>query len=193
MTEETGFASLLAQRREELGLSREGLAGRLQWPEEAVEEWENGVSVPGAADVTAVATAVSLPASLLREAIRVSGGLPETVPPPPYQPELDAPREPSPADSGEPPPVSRSGSARLRISSVFNRASAAFAQRRRLAKAPSAVPSYLEDPDQVVTYRARMVFTTAGVLILILLFRWALGGLTSALADLWNAFRAALG
>lgn len=73
MTEETGFASLLAQRREELGLSREGLAGRLQWPEEAVEEWENGVSVPGAADVTAVATAVSLPASLLREAIRVSG------------------------------------------------------------------------------------------------------------------------
>ena len=192
MTDGTGFALLMEQRRGELGLSREELAGRLNLPEEVVEEWENGVSIPGASDVTAVATAVSLPASLLREAVRQSGPLPETAPPAPYQPELTAEPADTPTD-GQPAPAARSRSARTRISSLLDRAGAAFAQRRRLAKAPAASPSYLEDPDQVVTYRVRMVFTTAGILVLILLFRWALGGLTSAVADLWNTFRSVLG
>lgn len=192
MTDGTGFALLLEQRRGELGLSREELAERLNLPEEVVEEWENGISIPGASDVTTVATAVTLPASLLREAVRQSGPLPETVPPEPYQPELTAAPPDPPADD-QPPPPDRSRSARRRISSLFDRAGAAFARRRRLAKAPAASPSYLEDPDQVVTYRVRMVFTTAGILVLILLFRWALGGLTSAVADLWNAFRSVLG
>ena len=192
MTDGTGFALLMEQRRGELGLSREELAGRLNLPEEVVEEWENGVSIPGASDVTTVATAVSLPASLLREAVRQSGPLPETAPPAPYQPELTADPADPPADD-QPAPAARSRSARTRISSLLDRAGAAFARRRRLAKAPAASPSYLEDPDQVVTYRVRMVFTTAGILVLILLFRWALGGLTSAVADLWNAFRSVLG
>lgn len=190
MADGAGFALLLEQRRGELGLSREELAERLDLPEEVVEEWENSVSVPGASDVTAVATAVSLPASLLREAVRQSGGLPETVPPQPYQPELADAAPPEPPDDDQP---EDSRSARLWISSLFDRAGAAFARRRRLAKAPAAALSYLEDPDQVVTYRVRMVFTTAGILVLILLFRWALGGLTSAVADLWNTFRSVLG
>lgn len=193
MADGAGFALLVEQRRGELGLSRGELAERLNLPEEVVEEWENGVSVPGASDVTAVATAVSLPASLLREAVRQSGGLPETVPPQPYQPELAAAPPPDPPDDDQPDSPEDSRSARLWISSLFDRAGAAFARRRRLAKAPAAAPSYLEDPDQVVTYRVRMVFTTAGILVLILLFRWALGGLTSAVADLWNTFRSVLG
>ena len=43
-----------------------------------------------------------------------------------------------------------------------------------------------------MTYRLRMIFTAAGVAVVALVLRWALGGLGSALADLWSALTDAL-
>ena len=38
----------------------------------------------------------------------------------------------------------------------------------------------------MITYRLRAVFTTAGVVVLVLVLQWSLGVLGSAVADLWK-------
>ena len=77
-------------------------------------------------------------------------------------------------------------------SDMFGDIRGAMSRRRRLARAPIAHPSYVEDRDQLITYRLRLVFTAAGVAALVLILRWSLGGLGSAIADLWEALNGAL-
>ena len=99
--------------------------------------------------------------------------------------------QPSTFSSNATPTVSTVSSA---MSTVFSAMSTMFtdmrgsiSRRRRLARAPIAHPSYMEDRDQLITYRLRLVFTAAGVAALALILRWSLGGLGSAIADLWEA------
>ena len=61
-----------------------------------------------------------------------------------------------------------------------------------MARAPVTNPSYLEERDELITYRLRMIFAAAGIAVLVLLLRWALGGLGSAISDLWTALAEAL-
>ena len=64
-------------------------------------------------------------------------------------------------------------------------------RRRQVDRAPTKEPSYLEDQRQVVTYRTRAALTAGGVLVLVVLLRWALGGFGDALGELWDSLTGA--
>ena len=66
----TAFASLLIDRMEERDLTTASLAETLDVPTEVVEAWQHAESVPDDHDLVPVASALSLPRSLVREAIR---------------------------------------------------------------------------------------------------------------------------
>ena len=43
------------------------------------------------------------------------------------------------------------------------------------------VPSYMEDPDQRLLYRARTIFLAVGVVILAVVFIWSVGQLVDSI------------
>lgn len=209
MTEDEGmaFARLFSQRREELDLSVVDIAVQTGRPIEVVVAWEQGMSVPDAGDLPEVSQILRLPHPLLEEASRRVAAHQQNTPPP-----SDVP-SPEPDDTGqlsisfeeEPaaddPPDDGSAdifatddrpSVVSYLDSVVTRMRESITRRRLRARTPAARPSYLEDRDELITYRLRMVLTAAGVGVLALVLRWSLGGLGSAVADLWEALTAAL-
>ena len=203
MAEDGGaaFARLFSQRREDLGLSVVDIAVQTGRPIEVVVGWEQGLSAPGADDLPQVAQALKLPLPLLEEASRRAA---EHQPPPDEPPAgaegagaLEVSFEEAPAalpDDSSADVFAPDGRPSIAsyLDSIRTRVREAAARRRRRAQAPAAQPSYLEDRDELVTYRLRMVLTAAGVAVLALVLRWSLGGLGSAVTDLWEALTAAL-
>lgn len=202
------FARLFSQRRLELDLSVVDVAVGTGRPIEVVVGWDQGRAVPDAEDVDQVADILKLPRALLTEALRrvADHRLDVTSPDQSEPSELrDEATEESDSISREAliaaPYPSTTFLERLRqLPELAIRSFAAmssdtrrfWSRRRRMARAPTAFPSYTEDRDQLLTYRLRMVFTAAGVAVLALVLRWSLGGLGSAVADLWNALTGAL-
>lgn len=203
MAEDGGaaFARLFSQRREDLGLSMVDIAVQTGRPIEVVVGWERGLSAPGLDDLPQVAQALKLPIPLLEEALRRAaqhrrppdassqgtedtGALEIS-----FEDGSAARPDDSSTDAFE--PGGRPGAFSF-LDAVRTRVLEPLARRRRRARAPAAQPSYLEDRDELITYRLRMVLTAAGVAVLALVLRWSLGGLGSAAADLWEALTAAL-
>lgn len=209
MTADAGmaFAQLFSQRRRELDLSVVDVAVSTGLPIEVVVGWDQGRSVPGGDDLDKVSDFLKLPKPLLKEALRrVADHRLETTGP-------DLPRPPEPAEDpfdaasmsqeallDDPYPSTTvserlrqlPGMARRSFSGLFNDIRRYWSRKRRMARAPTAYPSYREDRDQLLTYRLRMVFTAAGTAVLALVLRWSLGGLGTSIADLWNALTGAL-
>ena len=205
--ERRAFARLFSQRRLELDLSLVDVAVRTGRPLEVVVGWDQGRSVPDGDDFDKVADILKLPKALLMEALRRVADHRQDVP---------APDQPEPPvqenDASVETPASREAliaapypstaiTERLRqlpdlairsFVATFGDMRRSWSRKRRVARAPTAFPSYTEDRDQLLTYRLRMVFTAAGVAVLALVLRWSLGGLGSAVADLWNALTGAL-
>ena len=201
------FARLLSQRRGELDLSVVDIAVRTGRPIEVVVGWDQGRAVPNADDLANVAETLNLPKPLLKEALR---RVTESRLGTPMDPVPDGPA--SPDDEPAPTLVSGDGvtaathspatySERARQLSALALSSMSgmvadmrqsMSRRRRLARAPIAHPSYMEDREQLITYRLRIVFTAAGLAALALILRWSLEGLGSAIADLWDALIGAL-
>lgn len=209
MADEGGmaFARLFSQRRSELDLSVVDVAVRTARPIELVVAWDQGRALPDGDDLDKVADILKLPKPLLIEALRLV-----------TDHRVDLPR-PDPSESAEPEddatgstPMSREAliatpypatafTERLRrlpdevirsFVAMFSDLRRSWSRKRRLARAPTAFPSYTEDRDQLLTYRLRMVFTAAGVAVLALILRWSLGGLGSAVTDLWTSLTGAL-
>lgn len=202
------FARLFSQRRRELDLSVVDVAVRTGRPIEVVVGWDQGRAVPEDEEVDSVADILQLPKPLLKEALRRVANYRMDTPPP-----EDRSESPDPDDeSEESAPMSTeallsapypSTAVRERFRqlpdlvtrsflSMFSDLRRSRNRRRRLARAPTAFPSYTEDRDQLLTYRLRMVFTAAGLAVLALVLRWSIGGLGSAISDLWNALTGAL-
>ena len=200
MTDEGGmaFADLFSQRRDEIGLSLVDIATLTERPIEVVVAWDRGRMAPDRGEVQKVAETLRLPEALLHEALRrvaeyregtaaleSGAGAAE-----PGDPEVEAePTGDTATRLSGLRPVRR-----LRLPSPrgwFASVRKSIARKRRLARAPVSQPSYLEDRDQMVAYRLRTVFTVAGIVVLILVLRWSLGGLGSAVADLWQALTSA--
>lgn len=196
------FARLFAKRRGELSVSLVDIATRTGRPVEVVVGWEKGSAVPDDEELVDVSAALRLPMPLLEEALRrVNEHRVPTMPPEPntgidedtlYDVEIvelegealaDSPTQPggTPLDPTEP-----------WQSKLISRATQSLGRRRAMARAPVANPSYLEDREESITYRLRMIFAAAGVAVVALVLRWALGGLGSAVADLWGALTDAL-
>ncbi len=53
--------------------------------------------------------------------------------------------------------------------------------------------SYLEDPDQRMIYRLRWIYTSVGLLFLVIVLVWASGRTLEAVGDVLDVFRAAIG
>ena len=59
---------------------------------------------------------------------------------------------------------------------------------------PAARPvadSYLDDPDQMMTYWIRAALTVAFAMFLVIVLFWALGNLTDSIGEVWDLFKAA--
>jgi hypothetical protein len=56
--------------------------------------------------------------------------------------------------------------------------------------APSAAGSYLDDPDQMITYWIRAALTVALVMFLLVVLFWALGKLGDSVGEVWALFKA---
>ena len=196
------FARLFAKRRDELDVSVVDVATRTGRPIEVVVGWERGNVVPDGDELADVSEALKLPMPLLEEALRRVHAHRMLAPPPEpddmlnedtlYDIEIvkldEEPSEDSSADpESEPHPPSASS-----WSNLISKARGSLGKRRVMARAPVANPSYLEDREELITYRLRMIFAAAGIAVLILILRWALGGLGSAFADLWAALTDAL-
>ena len=202
------FARLFSHRRGELNLSVIDIAARTGRPIEVVVAWDQGRATPDAGDLAAVAETLKLPQPLLKEALRLVVEHRQDAPPLDPDPDgsLDRGNEPvTTVVYEDEPPIAEGAfsdyAARARELSSRSLRTAlnmltdirqSISRRRQLARAPVAQPSYVEDRDQLLTYRLRMVFTTAGVAALALILRWSLGGLGSAIADLWKALTGAL-
>lgn len=202
------FARLFSQRRSELDLSVVDIAVRTSKPIEVMVAWDTGRAVPDAEDLAKVAETLRLPKPLLKEAVRRVNEYRHTLS------AADMPLETGPypgGESGAEEPTSTgvavlddrapkySDRARDVASLVLDTVTNMFAElrqsvgrRRRIARAPVDQPSYMEDREQLLTYRLRMVFTVAGVAVLALVLRWSLTGLGAAIADLWDSLSGAL-
>ena len=205
--EGTAFARLFSQRRSELDLSVVDIAVRTGRPIEVVVAWERGGAVPDTAEIPQVAETLRLPKPLLKEAVRrvseYRQGIPAIDLPvesgtfPTDEPVVD---ETPPADlapeASSPIPTNKARAmltvALDTMGNMFADLRQSMGRRRRNARAPVDQPSYMEDRQQLVSYRLRMVFTVAGVIALTLVLRWSLTGLGSAIADLWSALTGAL-
>lgn len=202
------FARLFSQRRRELDLSVVDVAVRTGRPIEVVVGWDQGRAVPEDEEVDSVADILKLPKPLLKEALRRVADHRMDTPPPEHRsesPDLEDDSEESASTTTEAlliaPYPSTAVKERLRelpdlamrsFLSMFTDMRRSRNRKRRMARAPTLFPSYTEDRDQLLTYRLRMVFTTAGLAVLALILRWSIGGLGSAISDLWNALTGAL-
>jgi transcriptional regulator with XRE-family HTH domain len=57
--------------------------------------------------------------------------------------------------------------------------------------APPVADSYLDDPDQMMTYWIRAALTVAFALFLVIVLFWALGNLGDSIGEVWDLFKAA--
>ena len=196
------FARLFAKRRDELDVSVVDIATRTGRPIEVVVGWEQGNVVPDGDEVADVSEALKLPMPLLEEALRRVHAHRMQAPPPEPDTMLDedtlydieivelgegTPEDSEPEQESEPDPPSASP-----WSNLISRTRRSLGRRRVMARAPVTNPSYLEDREELITYRLRMIFAAAGIAVLVLILRWALGGLGSAISDLWTALAEAL-
>ena len=196
------FARLFAKRRDELDVSVVDIATRTGRPIEVVVGWEQGNVVPDGDDLADVSEALKLPMPLLEEALRRVHAHRMLAPPPEPDTMLDedtlydieiveldegSPEDSAPEQESEADPASASS-----WSNLISRTRRSLGRRRVMARAPVTNPSYLENRDELITYRLRMIFAAAGIAVLVLLLRWALGGLGSAISDLWTALAEAL-
>ena len=196
------FARLFAKRRDELDVSVLDIANRTGRPIEVVVGWEQGSAVPDDEELGDVSAALKLPIPLLEEALRRVHEHRMLTPPPEPAAGLDEDTlydvdivelegeslAESPTQLGN-APLDTSGSPSLKL---ISRARQSLGRRRDMARAPVENPSYLEDSDETMTYRLRMILATAGIAVVVLVLRWALGGLGSAVVDLWGALTDAL-
>ncbi len=51
-------------------------------------------------------------------------------------------------------------------------------------------PSYLDDPDQMITYWIRTALTVAFAMFLLVVLFWALGKLGDSVGELWELIKA---
>lgn len=196
------FARLFAKRRDELDVSVVEIATRTGRPIEVVVGWEQGNVVPDGDELADVSEALKLPMPLLEEALRRVHAHRMLAPPPEPDTMLDedtlydieivelgegTPEDSAPEQESEPDPPSTSS-----WSNLISRTRRSLGRRRVMARAPVTNPSYLEDREELITYRLRMIFAAAGIAVLVLILRWALGGLGSAISDLWTALAEAL-
>ena len=202
------FAQLFSQRRRELDLSVVDVAVRTGRPIEVVVGWDQGRSVPEGEELDKVAETLKLPTPLLEEALRRVANYRMDTPPPESRSESPDRKEDSEEQAAmsaealfSSPYPSADIMERLRqlpklamhsFAAMFSDMRQSRSRKRRMARAPTASASYVEDRDQLLTYRLRMVFTVAGLAVLTLVLRWSLGGLSTAVADLWNALTGAL-
>ena len=201
------FARLFSQRRDELDLSVVDIAVRTGRPIEVVVAWDRGGAVPDTAEIPHVAETLRLPKPLLKEAVRRVSEHRQGMPALELPTEAGtlpvaetAVKETAPTDpDSEASPRTSINEARAMftvaletLGNIFTDLRLSMGRRRRTARAPVQQPSYMEDRQQLVSYRLRMVFTVAGVIALVLILRWSLTGLGSAIADLWNALTGAL-
>ncbi|MXY75871.1 MAG: hypothetical protein F4Y40_02150 [Acidimicrobiia bacterium] len=193
------FARLFAKRREEMDVSVVDIATRTGRPIEVVVGWEKGSAIPDSDELVDVSAALKLPMPLLEEALRRVDEHRKLSPPPEPEAGLDEDtlydieivklEEPDLATHPEREPLELS---ELPGTKLISAARQSLGRRRAMARAPVANPSYLEDSEETITYRLRMIFAAAGVAVVALVLRWALGGLGSAVADLWGALADAL-
>ena len=202
------FAALITSRTTELGISRDEVAGQLDVMVSTVEGGLEGSSFPDDDEIERLGRVLRLPRSLLREARRRSvdeGAEPVTEPEPAPEPQ-PATAPPSTLEEPVPVPAPTSDSTELfpatdrreavsraaeAISTPWRVARDRLERRRQVDRAPTKEPSYLEDQRQVVTYRTRAALTAGGVLVLVVLLRWALGGFGDALGELWDSLTGA--
>ena len=193
------FARLFAKRREEMDVSVVDIATRTGQPIEVVVGWEKGSAIPDRDELVDVSAALKLPMPLLEEALRRVDEHRKLSPPPEpgagldedtlYDIEIVELEEPALATHPEREPLDLSESPGTKLISAARQS---LGRRRAMARAPVANPSYLEDSEETMTYRLRMIFAAAGVAVVALILRWALGGLGSAVADLWGSLADAL-
>ena len=193
------FARLFAKRREEMDVSVVDIATRTGRPIEVVVGWEKGSAIPDSDELVDVSAALKLPMPLLEEALRRVDEHRKLSPPPESEAGLDEDtlydieivelEEPALATHPEREPLDLSESPGTKLISAARQS---LGRRRAMARAPVANPSYLEDSEETMTYRLRMIFAAAGVAVVALILRWALGGLGSAVADLWGSLADAL-
>lgn len=193
------FARLFAKRREEMDVSVVDIATRTGRPIEVVVGWEKGSAIPDSDELVDVSAALKLPMPLLEEALRRVDEHRKLSPPPESEAGLDEDtlydieivelEEPALATHPEREPLDLSESPGTKLISAARQS---LGRRRAMARAPVANPSYLEDSEETMTYRLRMIFAAAGVAVVALILRWALGGLGSAVADLWASLADAL-
>jgi len=197
------FARLFAKRRAELNVSIVEIADLTSRHIQVVVGWEQGSSVPQGEELVVLSEALRLPIPLIEEALRRVGESEKPMAPTGtgsslsddnlYDIEILPLEEDSedPINDGLDLEPTRSAWSRLR-----QRAGQVFGQRdrRTSAQEPNQAlsSSYMEDPEQQITYRLRMVFSAAGIAILVLVLRWALGGLGAAVTDLWSSLTGVL-
>ena len=193
------FARLFAKRREEMDVSVVDIATRTGRPIEVVVGWEKGSAIPDSDELVDVSAALKLPMPLLEEALRRVEEHRLLSPPPEPEAGLDEDTlyDIEIVELEEPDLATHPGSEPLELpelpgTKLISAARQSLGRRRAMARAPVANPSYLEDSEETITYRLRMIFAAAGVAVVALVLRWALGGLGSAVADLWGALADAL-
>jgi len=193
------FARLFAKRREEMDVSVVDIATRTGRPIEVVVGWEKGSAIPDSDELVDVSAALKLPMPLLEEALRRVDEHRLLSPPPEPEAGLDEDTlyDIEIVELEEPDLATHPGSEPLELpelpgTKLISAARQSLGRRRAMARAPVANPSYLEDSEETITYRLRMIFAAAGVAVVALVLRWALGGLGSAVADLWGALADAL-
>ncbi len=72
------------------------------------------------------------------------------------------------------------------VSEAYESLARRFRRRRWASRAPTSLPSYVEDRKQRTTYQLRAIFTGVAIIVLILFIRWSWGQFADAFGSLWQ-------
>jgi transcriptional regulator with XRE-family HTH domain len=107
---------------------------------------------------------------------------------------VDADREPDRV-AAEPDPIPVLATSRARSETTGPIVTSAASRTTVMPVAEPATPpvadSYLDDPDQMMTYWIRAALTVALAMFLVIVLFWALGNLGDSIGEVWDLFKAA--
>ena len=204
---ERSFGRTIRYRRNKMGLSQTKLGELVGRSASSIRSWERDASTPNDPSVVAALSAIL---DLDERALFDKAGLtrPEHETSPTVEqalaslrdsmekteaasPEIEEPERPRTTEPDEPVPAKLFPDPILEDEPLSSRSPTSVTSPN-VVVSPTPLPSgelnYVQDPVERQAYRVRAMATAVGVVILVIMFLWALGSTFDALGSWWDEF-----
>lgn len=173
MAEQESLGELIRRRRAKLGLTQARLAELVGRSPSAVRSWERDRNLPAdEASLAALVAVLGLSDEEVEAALAPVESDPGDEAPPAATPE-PAPPEPRPKEDAAESPITASDPTPSLAAAPTEVRSVPSPPKPSTVTRVQRTPSYLDDPDEVNTYRIRTALTVILLVVLFIILAWA--------------------